>query len=142
MWVFAALNTIEPPIIEREAFVIEEKGKPWFCERLPMVEEEIRKKLADLSRRLGADNWLEGDFTVGDLMMVMVLRRLEDGAQNLVDEYPSLSQHVAPRRSSGSVQTSVQSAVRSMKRLPAVPQRRHKLNNRFGAKQTFGVGDD
>lgn len=95
MWLFAALNTIEPPIVEREAFVLEEKDRPWFGERLPMIEDKIRNRFADLSKRLGSDDWLEGNFSVGDLMMVMVLRRLEDGAQSLLDEFPNLSRYVA-----------------------------------------------
>ena len=95
MWLFAALKTVEPPIIEREAFVIEENDKAWFVQRLPMIEAKIRAKLRDLSRQLGDSDWLEGDFSVGDLMMVMVLRRLEDGAQHLLDETANLSRYVA-----------------------------------------------
>jgi glutathione S-transferase len=92
-WMFAALNTVEPPIVELEQAPYAERDKSWYEERLLMLEDRVRVRLSDLSRRLGDCDWLEGEFSAGDLMMVMVLRRL-DGT-DIVDEYPNLAAYVA-----------------------------------------------
>jgi glutathione S-transferase len=92
-WMFAALNTVEPPIVELEQFPYAEGEKPWYKERLPLLEDRIRVRLGELSNRLGDADWLDGAFSAGDLMMVMVLRRL-DGS-GLVEEYPNLAGYVA-----------------------------------------------
>ena len=92
-WMFAALNTVEPPIVELEQAPYTVGDKPWLKEFLPLLEDRVRVRLNELSRRLGYADWLDGDFSAGDLMMVMVLRRL-DGT-GLVDEYPNLSAYVA-----------------------------------------------
>ena len=91
-WLFAALNTVEPPIVEREQSWFVDRGKPWYEERLPMIDDRIRVRLDDLSSRLGDADWLDGGFSVGDLMMVMVLRRLEP---DMLAEYPTLAAYVA-----------------------------------------------
>jgi glutathione S-transferase len=91
-WLFAALNTVEPPIVEREQSDFADRGKPWYAQRLPMLDDRIRARLDDLSKRLGDAAWLDGAFSVGDLMMVMVLRRLEAG---MLAGYPTLSAYVA-----------------------------------------------
>jgi glutathione S-transferase len=67
--------------------------KPWYAERLPLIEDRVRNRLDDLSARLGDADWLDGPFSAGDLMMVMVLRRLE--GTGLLEEYPNLSAYVA-----------------------------------------------
>lgn len=92
-WMFAALNTVEPPIVELEQFPYAEGDKPWYKERLPLLEDRIRVRLAELSDRLGDAEWLDGEFSAGDLMMVMVLRRLE--GSGLLEEYPSITAYVA-----------------------------------------------
>ncbi|RWM31740.1 glutathione S-transferase family protein [Mesorhizobium sp.] len=92
-WMFAALSTIEPPILERESAVLLERDAPWHAERLPMVEDRIRKRLAELSRCLGDADWLDGAFSAGDLVMVGVLRRLN--RSGLLDEFPNLAAYVA-----------------------------------------------
>lgn len=91
-WIFAALNTVELPIVEREQVSYLERDKPWYEERLPILDDRVRGRLGDLSARLGAAAWLDGAFSAADLMMVMVLRRL-DGS-GLLDEYPNLSAYV------------------------------------------------
>lgn len=93
MWLFAALNTVEPPIVEREQVRYIEGDRPWYQERLPLLESRIRTRLDDLARRLGNSPWLEQEFTAGDLVMVTVLRRLE--GMNLLEEYESLASYVA-----------------------------------------------
>jgi glutathione S-transferase len=92
-WMFAALNTVEPPIVEREQAPYAEGDKAWTKERLPILEDRVRDRLGKLSNRLGEAEWLDGAFSAGDLLMVMVLRRL-DGT-GLLEEYPNLSAYVA-----------------------------------------------
>jgi glutathione S-transferase len=92
-WMFAAVNTVEPPILELVTAKILEGDKPWSKERLPLVEDRVRARLKQLSARLGAADWLDGAFSAGDLMMVSVLLRLR--ASGLLDEYPSLAVYVA-----------------------------------------------
>jgi glutathione S-transferase len=92
-WMFAALNTVEPPIVELEAFMILERDKAWYEERRPMLEDRIRTRLDQLSGRLGGSQWLDGGFSAGDLLMVTVLRRLD--GWGIIDDYPNLSAYVA-----------------------------------------------
>ncbi len=92
-WMFAALNTVEPPIVERTMATLVERDKPWYEERLPLLDDNVRVRLADLSRRLGDADWLDGAFSAGDLLMVTVLQRSK--SSGLLDEYPSLSAYVA-----------------------------------------------
>ncbi|RWB59589.1 glutathione S-transferase family protein [Mesorhizobium sp.] len=92
-WMFAALSTIEPPILERETAVLLERDAPWHAERLPMVEDRIRKRLSELSRHLGDADWLDSAFSAGDLVMVGVLRRLN--RSGLLGEFPNLAAYVA-----------------------------------------------
>ena len=77
MWMFAALNTIEPPIVELEQAPYAEGDKPWHAERITMLRDRVRGRLDRLAARLDDAEWLDGAFSAGDLMMVMVLRRLE-----------------------------------------------------------------
>ena len=91
-WMFAALNTVEPPIVELEQAPYAEGDKPWFEERQRMLEDRVRVRLDQLSSRLGDSNWLDNAFSAGDLLMVTVLRRL-DGS-GIVEDYPNLSAYV------------------------------------------------
>lgn len=91
-WMFAAVSTVEPPILDREVAVLLESDKPWHKQRLPMIEDRIRSRLGQLSDRLGDADWLDGAFSAGDLLMVMVLRRLN--RSGLLEEYPNLSAYV------------------------------------------------
>jgi glutathione S-transferase len=92
-WMFAALNTVEPPILDLAIAKFQEGEKSWAKERLPLVEERIRTRLGQLSTRLGDAEWLDGAFSAGDLMMVSVLLRLR--ASGLLDEFPNLAAYVA-----------------------------------------------
>jgi len=91
-WMFAALSTIEPPVVEREMARYLEGEETWYEQRLPLVEGRIRNRLRELSDRLGDADWLDGVFSAGDLLMVTVLRRLE--GSGLVEEYQNLSAYV------------------------------------------------
>jgi glutathione S-transferase len=93
MWMFAALNTIEPPILDYTMPMIVERDKSWFEARQPMLEERLRNRLDDLSRCLGEAEWLDGGFSAGDLLTITVLRRLE--STGLLNEYPNLAAYVA-----------------------------------------------
>jgi glutathione S-transferase len=92
-WMFAALNTVEPPIVEHEMATYFERDKPWRDEHLAMVTERVRDRLDRLSSRLGDADWLEGAFSAADLLMVLVLRRL-DGS-GIVEDYANLAAYVA-----------------------------------------------
>jgi glutathione S-transferase len=92
-WMFAAVNTVEPPILELVTARIFEGDKPWSKERLPLVEERVRDRLRQLSTRLGDAEWLDGPFSAGDLMMASVLLRTRPSG--ILDEFPTLAAYVA-----------------------------------------------
>src|SRR3546814_9146143 len=93
-WMFAALNTVEPPIVEREAAWYMERNEAWHEHRLPIREERIHTRLDQLSAWLGDADWLNGAFSAGDLMMVSVLLRLK-ASSDILAQYPNLSAYVA-----------------------------------------------
>jgi glutathione S-transferase len=92
-WMFAALNTVEPPILELVTAKLVEGDRPWTAERLPLVADRVRARLSQLAIRLGDRDWLDGDFSAGDLLMVSVLLRLRPSG--LLNEIPSLAAYVA-----------------------------------------------
>jgi glutathione S-transferase len=92
-WMFAALNTVEPPILEFANARLLEADKPWSKERLPLVADRVRDRLKQLSARLGSADWLDGPFSAGDLIMVSVLLRLR--ASGILDEFANLAAYVA-----------------------------------------------
>jgi glutathione S-transferase len=92
-WMFAALSTVEPPIVDREVVMLLERDKTWYEERLLVVEARIRDRLSELSSRVGDAEWLEGEFSAGDLLMVDALRRLN--GSGLLDEHPNLAAYAA-----------------------------------------------
>jgi glutathione S-transferase len=92
-WMFAALNTVETPILDLQTAKFLEGDKPWSEQRLPLVKDRIRKRLGELSDRLGDADWLDGAFSAGDLMMVHALLRLKPSG--LLDEYPNLAAYAA-----------------------------------------------
>ena len=89
---FASVNTVEPPIVERSMAMILEKNKPWYEERQAMLDERVHTRLGELSTRLGNAEWLDGEFSAGDLMMVTVLRR---AGSSVLDKYPNVSAYIA-----------------------------------------------
>jgi glutathione S-transferase len=93
MWMFAALSTVEPPILELVTVKFVEGDKPWAKERQPLVANRIRDRLKQLSARLGDADWLDGAFSAGDLMMVAVLLRVRPSG--ILDEFPNLAAYVA-----------------------------------------------
>ena len=92
-WMFAAVSTVEPPILELVTAKLLEHDKPWRDERLPLVMDRIRARLKQLSVRLGEADWLDGAFSAGDLMMVSVLLRLKPSG--VLNEFPTLAAYVA-----------------------------------------------
>jgi glutathione S-transferase len=93
VWMFAAVNTVEPPILEFANAKLLEMDKPWGKERLPMVADRVRTPLGQLSARLGDADWLDGAFSAGDLMMVHVLQRLKPSG--ILDEFRNLAAYIA-----------------------------------------------
>ena len=91
-WLFAAIDTVEPPIVELSLASILERDRPWFAERQEMLEARVRTRLEQLAARLGEADWLDGTFSVGDLMMVTVLRRL--ASSGLLAEHPAMAAYV------------------------------------------------
>lgn len=92
-WMFAALNTVEPPIVELETAAIFERAEPWYAQRAATLADRIRTRLGALADRLGDEDWLDGQFSAGDLLMVSVLQRLP--RPGLLEEYPALADYVA-----------------------------------------------
>ena len=92
-WMFAALSTMEPPIIDREGAKLVERDKSWYEQRLPLLDDRVRNRLRQLSSRLGDADWLDGAFSAGDLMMIEVLLRLK--GSDLLAEHSNLSAYVA-----------------------------------------------
>ncbi|MBB3291241.1 MULTISPECIES: glutathione S-transferase family protein [Rhizobium] len=92
-WMFAALSTVEPPIIDRATARIQERDQIWYEQRLSMVDQRIRQRLNELSRYLGSADWLDEAFSAGDLMMISVLLRLKDSG--ILQDYHNLSAYVA-----------------------------------------------
>lgn len=94
-WMFAALNTIEPVIVERQKAVLLEGKESWSEQRLPLVLERIRTRLGELSRHLGEADWLDGNFSAADILMVTTLRWLSVPKTGLLDDFPNLAAYVA-----------------------------------------------
>ena len=92
-WMFAALNTMEPPINDRGMATLMDRDKSWYAERQPILEDRVGVRLDELSTRLGSSDWLDGEFSAGDLLMVSVLRRLN--GSGLLEGYPNVSAYVA-----------------------------------------------
>jgi glutathione S-transferase len=92
-WMFAALNTVEPPVFDRSLAGILERDKPWFEERVNGLDDLIRKRLTDLSAALGDAEWIAGDFTAADILMVTTLRRLL--GTGLLEEHSNLPAYIA-----------------------------------------------
>ena len=91
-WMFAALSTVEPPIVEREMAKYVEGDKSWYDQRLPILDERVRGRLGQLSNRLGDADWLDSKFSAADVLMVTVLRRLE--GSGLLADYPNLAAYI------------------------------------------------
>lgn len=92
-WMFAALNTVEPPIVEHSMAMILERDETWFAARMPMLEERVRQRLRQLSQRLGNAAWLAGEFSAGDLLMASVLLRIRNSG--LLDAFANLTAYLA-----------------------------------------------
>ena len=75
-WVFAAVNSVEPSIVQLGQIDLFAAGAEWAKQRRPEVEKTVKRRLSELAAWLGERDFLEGRFTVGDLMMTTVLRIL------------------------------------------------------------------
>ena len=92
-WTYAALNSVEPAVQHRVLLDAFYGDQEWAKLRKPSADEFARLKLKRIADRLGENSWLEGDrFTIGDLMMVTVLRLANKGA--LLADTPNLAEYV------------------------------------------------
>ncbi len=92
-WMFAAVSTMEPPIVEHGMTRLFETGEPWYEQRMTVLDKRVRTRLGELAAYLGDADWLDGEFSVGDLLMISVLLRIR--SSGLLDEYPNLAAYVA-----------------------------------------------
>lgn len=91
-WMFSALSTVEPPILELSASFLLEQNKSWYAERHAMLQNNVHVRLSELSKHLSDADWLDGAFSAGDLMMISVLRRLK--RSGLLNEYANISAYI------------------------------------------------
>ncbi len=92
MWMFAAQSSVEPLVVQCEVAVLLERDKPWHSARMPMLKVRLNARLKELSNSLGDADWLEGEFSAGDLLMIQVLRR--PACAELLVNYPNLSDYL------------------------------------------------
>jgi glutathione S-transferase len=92
-WMFAAVSTMESPIVEHGTTRLFETGEPWYEQRMTVLDKRVRTRLGELAAYLGDADWLDGEFSVGDLLMISVLLRIR--SSSLLDEYPNLAAYVA-----------------------------------------------
>ena len=92
-WLIAALNSVEPMIFELASIDLFNRGQEWTAQRRPQVVEKIEARLQLLADALGDQEWFEGRFSIGNLMMVSVLRNLRH--TELVAAHPNLAAFVA-----------------------------------------------
>jgi glutathione S-transferase len=92
-WMFAALNTVEPPVWELIIAKFIDGREAWAEARLPSVTARLGERLEELSARLGAAEWLDGAFSAGDLLMVQVLRNVS--RSGMLETWPNLAAYVA-----------------------------------------------
>lgn len=116
-WMFAALNTIEPVIVEREAAGYLERGESWYAQRLPLMERRIHQRLGELSAHLRDAEWLDGAFSAADILMVTVLRRLE--SSTLLDSHANLGVYIARGRARPAYQRAFDAQLAVFKAAPA-----------------------
>lgn len=88
-WLIAALNSVEPAIFPLLMVNVFNKGESWTDEARPKFVERLTGRLKCVSDALGEKTWLEDRFTVGDLMMITVLRQLQE--TRILDQFPNLA---------------------------------------------------
>ena len=93
-WLFAALNSIEPPIQNLAELDLFNADQEWARLRRPGLVAFVEQRLRELAASLGDSDYLEaGGFTAGDLMMVTVLRNLRH--TDLMAKFPTLAAYQA-----------------------------------------------
>ena len=88
-WLIAALNSVEPAIFPLLMTDIFNRGEAWTSEARPKFVERLEGRLKCLSDALGDKEWLEGRFTIGDLMTVAVLRQLR--GTGIFEKFPNIA---------------------------------------------------
>ena len=92
-WMFAALTTVEPPILERDNAMHLDAERAWQVDRLAMIGGLIRTRLDQLAAALGESTWLKDSFGAPDILMVHAIRRLE--SSGILEDYPVLTDYVS-----------------------------------------------
>jgi glutathione S-transferase len=90
-WMFAALGTVEQPIVEYSNAFLAGRGEPWFEARAPALREQVHARLRQLAAHLAGADWLRGDFSAADILMIHVVRR----AASFLDDHPTIAAYVA-----------------------------------------------
>jgi len=92
-WLIAALNSVEPMVQDYGSIDFFHAGEAWTVERKPQLRAMVEGRFADLARALGDRDWFAGPFTAADILMVTVLRILQDDA--VMAGFPTLAAYVA-----------------------------------------------
>lgn len=92
-WLIAALNSVEPSLMQIVNLDVFQAGKPWTEEARPSAVELARSRLRSTENALGEKDWLAGSFSVADIMMVTVLRNIDH--TDILAEFPALSAYKA-----------------------------------------------
>lgn len=88
-WLIAALNSVEPMIMQIVSLDIFQAGKPWAKDARPTAVEFAKSRLKRVAEALGGSEWLTERFTVADIMMVTVLRNLDH--TDILADFPTLA---------------------------------------------------
>ncbi|MGZ5200351.1 MAG: glutathione S-transferase family protein [Telluria sp.] len=93
MWLFAALNTMEPHVGALAELVAFSANEPWAIARRPALEEAALKRLRDLDLYMEGRDYLAASFSVADILMTTVLRLL--GQTGIVERFAAVSAYRA-----------------------------------------------
>jgi glutathione S-transferase len=77
MWVFAALNSVEPYLGNLANLVAFSMDQPWAAAQRPVLEEIALKRLGQVDAWLEGRDYLAGDFSAADILMTTVVRLLD-----------------------------------------------------------------
>ena len=92
VWMYAALNTVEPPVVNLFAIDVTSSDQEWAKLRRPAAAETVGDRLAVLADRLAERDYLLGRFTAADILMATVLRFLRDS--DVLPEYPIVAAYL------------------------------------------------
>ena len=88
MWMFAALNSVEPYVANLVNLIVFCADEPWAAGARPPAEAMADKRLRDLDDWLDGREWLADSFSAADILMTSVLRLLDK--MEMVERYPKV----------------------------------------------------